>query len=521
MSDSQIRFPSVTVSVANADVAAQNTAQRVLAVGQMGAGGSATSGVLIENIASTGAPEDALFDADSQIAAIVRAFKVYAPEIRLDVIPLDDAVGTPRVVGYTLAGTATAAGTVTVVAGSETNHKYEVAVASGDTAETVCDAITVAVNADTKVPFTHANTVGACTLTAINDGTVANDLGVEVITDAAGITLSVQVAEATPGATDPTLTGVLDVATERYQGIIWPYSDTTVPEAYLAARLNPTNAVLDGVSFTTKVDTHANHLTDADENDQSIVIFADKLESEVTGTVKGYIGPAQNEATYVKSAYFAAIRAKRLTLNASISSLVTTSASLDQFGGPALATLPYANTPIDQLPAIAAGRGWTETEIRQLVAAGRAVMGMNIGGDTALVGEVVTTYVTDSASNPDPTFTFLNYVDTASQIREYRFNNLRAQYAQSRLTEGSVTRGRSMANKTTIKAFVEKLYLDLAGPNYVLVQDGEAAIQFYKDNLFVVPTLSSGLVTITDLTPIVTQLRTIVMPMKITFSVGS
>ena len=145
-------------------------------------------------------------------------------------------------------------------------------------------------------------------------------------------------------------------------------------------------------------------------------------------------------------------------------------------------------------------------------------MGVNATGTSALVGEVKTTFKTDSASAPDPTFGFLNYVDTASNVREYIFNNLKARFAQSRLTAGSVSRGRSMANGVIIRAYCEQLYQDLAGPNFVLVQDGEAAFKFFKDNLAIVLDLENGKVTITMFVPIVTQLRTIIVTIKVAFS---
>ncbi len=522
MSGSQVSQPAVSITIANADATVQNTDQRVLIVGQQTAAASALDGALTINISSSGAPEDALFGQDSQLAAMIRAFKKVNKVVRIDAIGLDDdGSGVPRVVDFTVLGTATAAGSVTVVAGSEKNHKFVVAVAVGDTATVVGGNITTAVNADLDVPFTASNTAGAVTRTAVNDGTVANDLGVEAIVAAVGLTLSVQVVETTAGATDPTLTGVLDVATLRYQGVVWPYEDTTVVAAYLLPRRNPTNDILDGVSFTTIQDTHSNALVTLNAlNNQDLVHFVDKQESIVpVAGLEGYLGPAQNEASYVKSSIFAAIRSLRLTQDESIASLVTSGASLDQFGGPALASLPYFNTPLEDLPLIPAGRGWTVLEIEQLFDAGGAVMGVNTAGNTAITGEVVTTYKTDAASNPDPTFQLLNYVDTQSRIRDYRWNNLKARFAQSRLTEGSVSRGRDMANSVVIRAFVEKLYQDLAGPGFVLVQDGAAAIAFYKDNLTIILDLSTGKVTITDLTPIVTQLRQIIMTMKITFSV--
>ena len=524
MSGTQVSQPAVSITIASADAAVENTPQRVLAVGQQTAAAIATTGALTTNISSSGAPEDALFGPDSQLAAIIRAFKKVNKIVRLDAIGIDDdGSGVPRVVDFTLAGPATAAGDVTVVAGSEKNHKFVVAVADADSETDIADNITRAVNADLDVPFTASNVAGKVTLTAVNDGTVANDLGVEVITNAAGVTLTVQIAESTPGSVDPTLTGILDVATLRYQSIIWPYAATTVPAAYLLARENPTNAILDGVAFTTLVDSLAN-LTDGSTktldllNDKNLVHFCDKQESETTGLIKGYLGPAQNEASYVKSAIFAAIRSLRLTDDASIASIVTTGASRDQFGGPALASLPYFNSPLTDLPLIKPGRGWTALEIEQLFDAGGAVMGVNVAGNAAITGEVPTTYKNDPAGNPDVTFQLLNFVDTGRGIREYRFNNLKARFAQSRLTEGAVSAGRDMANAVVIRAFVEKLYQDLAGPDFVLVQDGDVAAAFYKDNLTIVLDLAAGKVTITDLTPIVTQLRQIIMTEKITFS---
>lgn len=519
MSSSQISQPRVSIALASADAEVANADFKTLLVGQF-ISGTGTDGVIDVNISSAGAPENALYGQASQLASMIRAFKRVNKVSRVDALPLADAAGTARVIDFTLAGTATAAGTVTVVVGSETLHKFEVAIPDTTTAVAAHALIIAAINADLSCPMTAGGIAPAFSLTADNLGAVANDLGVEVITDTAGITLSVQVAEDTAGATDPTLTGVLDVATERYQGIVWPYGGTlAVVQAFLAAREDASNAVLDGVSLSATVEIHADHLTALNAlNDRNVVIFADKLESELAGSVKGYIGPAQNEPTYDKAAYFAGIRALRMTVDASISRFLTSSASLDQFGGTALASLPYFNTSLPDFPVIASGRGWTDVEIEQLHDAGGAVMGVNLGGTGALVGEVPTTYKTDSASNVDLTFKYLNYVDTTSQIREYYFNNFKKRFAQSRLTEGAVSRGRDMVNAVVFRAYCEQLYIDLAGPDFVLVQDGEVAIAFYKDNLTVVLDLALGKITTTMLVPIVTQLRTIIATIKIAFS---
>lgn len=515
MSGSQIAKPSVTISIANADQEVQNTPQKVLMVGQKTPAGTAVAGALTANVLDNG---DTLFGPNSMLAGMVRAYKAVNRAVQLDVIALNDnGAGVPRVVAFTVVGPATSAGTITVVVASELNHKFVVSIANADTATVIAGNIVAAINADTKIPFTASNVAGAVSLTADNDGTVANDLGVEVgpIT-ATGVSVA-SVTQTTPGSADPILTGVLDVAMSRYQTIVWPYRVLTVLQSYLTPRFNATNAVLDGVGILTIQDTFANAQAFVNAmNDQNIVVFADEQTTESL-----YIGPAQNEASYVKSSIFAGIRAIRLTPDQAIGRFLTSGASLDQFGGPAIASLPYFNTPLSDLPLIKAGRGWTRDEIELLLTAGASVMGVNVAGTGALLGDVVTTYKTDSAANPDVTFKFLNFVDTASQAREYFHNNLRDRFAQSRLTEGAVSRGRDMANAVVIRSFLEKLYGDLAGPDFVLVQDGEPAKVFFKDNVTVTLDLALGKATITMLVPIVSQLRTIIATMKIAFSTTS
>ena len=526
MSGTQIKQPVVTIAIANANATVSNTAQKVLFVGQKVAAGSAATGVLVTNIGSAG-EEDALFGVNSQIAGSIRAFRKVNGVNRVDAVPLDDAAGTARIVDIIFAGTSTAAGTITVVVGSAQNHTFAVAIPTSTASTAVPALIVTAINADLDCPYTAADEGSSeLSFTSDNDGTVANEDGISVVIDSAGLTMSQDVTEDTAGVTDPPLTGVLvDNVTERYQGISWPYRNVTELQAFLGPRFNPTNAILDGVGFLFATDTLAN-FTDGSTgvldilNDQSIVYFADQLETEASGTAskESYLGPAQIEFGYVKTSYFLAVRALRLTTGENIANFVTSRSSRDQIGGVALASLPYFNTPLSLLPTIKQGRGWTDTEIETLFTAGGSVMGVNTGGTGALVGEVVTTYKTDAASNPDPTFQFLNYVDTESNIREYRWNNARTQFAQSRLTTGATSRNRDMQNQSTIRAFFEKLYKDTSGDDFVLTVKGDAAEAFYKANLTVTLDTATGTATVTDLTPIVTQLRELIMTMKVTFS---
>lgn len=514
-----IRQPKTTVNIVNASATVGNTEQRILIVGQKTSAGSAVAGALVEGIANGGA-EDALFGRDGMLATLIRANKVRNQQVQVDAIALDDSGSGVDATGtIAVTGTATEAGTLTVITGSERNHKFSIAVASGDAATAVGSAIETAVNADLDVPVTAVNSTGTVTMTAINAGTYGNSIPIEVRGTVAGI--STTVTGMASGATDPTLTSVFDVILDkRYQAIVWPYPEATDElRTLLDARFNADGKVLDGVGFTAITDTVSNlKVLGAALNSQSLVIIGDQTETETN-----YAGGSIVEIPMVVASQFAGFRGLRLdSAGFSIADLViTANGPLDSFGGPALASKPYFNTPFAELIPMQTGRGFDDSEIEDLKDNGISVIGNNIANNTVINGEFITTYKTDSGGNPDVTFTFLNFVDTASQAREYFFNNLRSRFAQSRLTEGDVIKGRDMANSQVVRSFLKRLYQDLSGADFVLLESGEDALNFFNDNLVIILDKANGKVTIQMTVPLVTQIREIVATMKIAFSTTS
>ena len=510
--------PKVTVNIVNASQAVTNTGQRILVVGQKVASGTAVAGALTQSIANGGA-ENALFGRTSQLAKLVRANKVRNQSIQIDAIALDDAGGGTAAAGaFVVTGTATEAGTLTIIVGSELNHSFSVAVASGTTATAVGDLIVTALGLDLDLPATAVNTSGSVAITAVNKGTYGNSFGLEIRGSIAG--LSTSVTAMAGGATDPTLTALFDVVGDaRYQAIVWPYPDSlSVLTAFLNPRFNADGKVLDGVGFTAKADTFSNlKVLGAAPNSQSLVVIGDKLESETN-----YKGPSIVEIPMVKAAQLAGFRSLRLdSSGVSIADLIiTTNGPLDSFGGPALASKPFFNMPFADLLPIRVGRGFDDSEIEDLKSNGISLLGNNPAGNTVVAGEIVTTYLTDTAGNPDVTFGFLSYVDTASQAREYRYNNYRARFAQSRLTEGDIIKGRDMANELVIRSYSKRLYQDLSGVDYVLLESGEDALNFFNENLIISIDKALGKVTIQSTDPIVTQLRELAITSKIAFSIN-
>ncbi len=507
--------PSITVNILPAKGTISNAPRKALFVGQKLAAGTATAGALTQSIGNNG-EEDALFGKTSILAQLVRRFKALNQITRIDAIALDDAgAGVAATGTIVFTGPANAAGTLTISIGSGANYDLDIAIADSDDPTAIGDTLVAAITALTNAPFTAANVTGTVTITTVHKGEVGNNFGYKVEGSVAnvGVTITLPVN----GATNPTLTDIFDVINgERYTSYEWPsVYDRTEITTELDARFNVTNDVLDGVAITTITDTFTNLETAGNaENSQSLVILGNALLTDAD-----HKGGSLLEFDDVISAQLCALRELRLTPDAVISQFViATNGARDSFGGTALASLPYFNTPFPGLDLIDIGKGFTATEIEALKTAGVSHLGNNRTRTSIIADEIVTTRKTDAAGNPETTFKFLNAVDTSVAIREFFFNNLKARYAQSRLTTGDLIANRNMANQDSIEAFLDGLYLRLSGEDFVLTQAGEDARLFFRNNRSVTLDLIFGKVTIIMTTPIVTQLREMNVTMQIAFS---
>lgn len=505
MASTIINQPKVSINLLGDTTAVQNSDHRVLIVGQQLAAGTATSGELEEQIGNDSS-ENTLYGEDSHLAMMIRSYKLNNQVTRVDAIGLDDAGAGVQATGtIVIAGTtAAAAGSYEVTLGSDRNHKYTIAVAATDTPTIVGDAIAAAINADTKAPATAANVTGTVTMTANHKGEIGNTIGLRITGSVPDLTHSVTAM--TGGATNPTLTTLFDpVATERYQTVIYPGSwGTTALTDFLDPRFNTSGQLLDGVGIMTLTDTFANLTSAGDaENSESLVINGMKTVNDTS-----YKGPSIMEMDDDVSGQLGSLRALRLTDDANIADIVAArSGARDTFGGVQISSKPYFNTPFQYLPLTGTGKGFTDSEIESLLDSGISVIGNNIAGNETILGELATTYKTDSGGNPDTSFKFVNAVDTGTNVREYFFNNVRAQYSQSRLTDGNLIPGVSSANEDSIRAFLTGLYNDMTGSDFALTRSGESNLNIFKSNLDVSLELSTGKVTADMVVPIVTQFR--------------
>jgi phage tail sheath gpL-like len=506
-----ISRPKATLNIIPASQLATVEEQKALIVCQMLPAGTAVSEALIQNHPNDSS-EDALLGQTSMGAGMVREFKKLNKITRLDILPIDDASGTQGTAVFTITGPATEDGTLNFIAASEENFNFEVDILDEDTETEIGDALVALINANADCPYTAANVTGTVTLTADQDGTLCNNWDIKVIGSVAGV--GVALTGWTGGATDPTLTTLLDaIANIRYQTIIWPEVFTlTLLETVLDARFNVNNNVMDGIGIQTLKDTLANlQIATASLNSQSLCVIGNKLVNKTT-----HIGGATPEMPDIISAQVGAIRALRLTEEANLTQFLTTVAPDDQFGGVHIASLPYFNTLLPNLPIANAVDFFDQDDQDTLEDNAVSLIGPNRAFNGTIMGPMVTTYLTDNGGNPDTSYKYVNSVDTISAMREFFVVNYRSRYAQTRLTDGDLIANKDMANEGSIRAFSGELYDQLAEEG--LAQAGRVAKKDFMDNLIVVVSISAGTATITAAPLMVTQLRAILGTIQVNFS---
>jgi phage tail sheath gpL-like len=525
-----IRMPKINVEIVPSARNVDNEDQKILFMGHVASPvWPVAPGVLYTNIPNDG-QEDFLFGSRSQLACMIRAAKAINKDTRMDAIPLTD---NPS--GSAAEGQVVFTGTTvhyyckyTVIIGSAKNHTYILDATPTTTPSQLADMLVLKITYDTSCPFTaYHNVPGYVLIRSANKGTSANyhTFSVSVDEPRALVTIGACVA-ITGGAGDSNIQAsyiISQITNTRYQTIVVPYPYLAVMQTVMAGRWEIPNQIMDGVIITCKHDTYNNWIGAlSGQNDKQLVIIPLKTvaTADTVHTYRSY-GSNVYEMPEVIASEVAAIRALRLTDGAVISNYtINTRGAKDGYGGSAIASLPYFNTPIYDLSPIKANEEWTYDEVDDFVEQGGSVVGNSPNAQNIIMGQMITTYKTDINNEQDVTFKYLEYVDTISQIREYFFRNLRARFAQCRLTEGEVIPGRNMANSQTISSYLNGLYNDLASDDYVLVQGGETALNFFKDNKSIEIDMETGTVSVYMVIPIVTQIRQINASIQIAFSIN-
>lgn len=488
-------------------------------VAQMLSGGTATPGIILLDVGlNTG---DTLAGAGSVAAELIRKFQETNPISKVNLLPIADGGGTASTGAIVFTGTnATEAGTYTVYIGSkDTEHKAVVAVADLDDPTDIGGTLDVAISALTRSLVTSLNTTGSVAVTAKNTGTIGDNIGIIVEGEVAGITVAITAMSG--GATDPSATG-LEAQLGFQTDIVMPYENGIGDlQTFLDDRFNTNNNILNGILVTGLVDTKTNIVAiGALENSQSTVIFADKPIDLDTKKGNALFETPQNIAVIQQ-----AIRTLRLEDGADISTIITSREPLDNIGGVHMSSLPYFNTltPLNPIPI---NQGWSDDEVTDLNDAGISVVGNNDARNAIITGEFLTTYKTNIQGLNDPTYKFLNNVDTATAAREYMFRSAKIDYAQARLQVGNRKfTGYKVVTEAEIISDFMKYYTALSNIPFVLFEGGEIGstgetiADKFIDALNVIIDKINGTFTVTGILPIMGQVRGINAPFSVKLDV--
>lgn len=243
--------------------AVQGTVQKVfkgLVIGQKTSAGTATANVPV--LVTSKSQATSLFGAGSILDRMFARWFDANTFTAVYALPLsDNGSGVAATGTIVTAGPATASGTIALYIGGQL---IQVAVVSGDSANTIAASINAAINAVTSLGVTSSVSTNTVTLTAKNKGTNGNGIDIrynyqddEALPAGVGLTVTAMAS----GATNPLLTsGIAALGDEQYDVIAMALSDATsltALEAELASRWSALRQI-EGFAIIGKDDTVGN-----------------------------------------------------------------------------------------------------------------------------------------------------------------------------------------------------------------------------------------------------------------------
>lgn len=270
----------VQVNFAQGPSTGSGSPREILLMGNKTTAGAATADTVIygpdtQVPLQTEADAIALFGAGSELHRMFRRVAKVNKDTTVRAIAVTESGGTAASGVITIATTATGNGNIRVWVGDEF---VDTAIASGDTATVIGDAVAVNINAMTHWPVTAADVTGAVTLTAKNKGPRGNWIRFQAaITSGIATTQSASTdAFLTSGATADSNTAALaTILAKRYYYIVSAAEDSTQAGA-LITQVNTQAAPTTGIrqrAFIGSVDTLANITTIATGKNAALAEF--------------------------------------------------------------------------------------------------------------------------------------------------------------------------------------------------------------------------------------------------------
>ena len=390
----------------------------VLLIGSMLAGGSAEANVPIQIFSDDEA--DNLFGKGSQTALMVRAFRKNNSLMPLWAVGVADGT-TKATLDVTFTGTATAAGVIALyVDGQNVN----VAVASGDTAADIAEAIEDAVT--DNMPVTASASSGTVTFTAKNGGTAGNYIDIRVNYVAgevlpAGISVSGTGLMA-GGAGDPSISGVIEnIGAQWFNIIVTAFSSAgtlTALKEELEERWSATN------------------------QKTCVAIFGDNSDNART-VAGGLNSQVLVELPLPKSP------TSSFEIAAAGAAVIGQSAEADP-------AMPLGNLSVKGILAPAMKDRKNLNEENAMLLAGGSLINAAADG-TVYLRRTVTTYKTNAAGAEDDSYQQLETIFTLSFIRWDWNNYMASKYPRAKLAGDSYEYGEGQVIITPKKGRAEAL----------------------------------------------------------------
>jgi phage tail sheath gpL-like len=236
---------------------------KILVMGQKLSGGSATANTLVK--VSAADEGIALFGQGSMLHRMLsKLFKNNKVQEVWCMPVADNGAGVTASGTLTVTGPSTAAGTLQLYIGGQ---NVSVAVASGDSANTIAAAINSAIGALADLPVTSTVLNAVVTVTAKHKGLNGNGIDMRLnysIDDVTPAGVAVAIVDMSSGATNPVLTtAIANMGEEKWNVIAFPWTDATsltAMETELLDRWGPIRQN-DGFFVSAKDDTVGNLTT--------------------------------------------------------------------------------------------------------------------------------------------------------------------------------------------------------------------------------------------------------------------
>lgn len=485
--------------------------------------GDANSGKVFVNVQTFSKSElDSTFGVNTHLRLTIEKFLAVNRKSKLRVQTIEEELSYTTSASGKIAfsGAATKDGKYLVSMISDKDFTAEISVLTGDTDEVVATKVENAFKpvAMPKLPAKVTRSLAEVTATANTKSTIGNTYGLKVVGEVEGLTVSLTGFSGGSGA--PAY-AESDFPAGRVTGVLVPSTFTVMFEAVksvMEARFNSTNLINDGVTFYGLCDSYSNISSALATQNTKTMVIGNKL-TPVVIPINGHkqTGPSFVHPVDFSVAEFMAIRALRLELNAPVADYVIASGK-DNFGGKALASLPYHNTPLAMTPVTPAILLFDESEKEGLEALGYTVIDVNDTESAVVMGATATNYKYDELGLPSDTFKYLEFVDTGSVCREYIFNFMKQKLAQSRATGGDLMERRNMHNEVSIAGLFMDAYEDL-GKDALVQMDGTIVSQVLNE-LSVSIDLAKRTAQLEGFLPIVTQIGTVNMALNLVFKMS-